>query len=102
MEAAINGGLPFRRALLCHHLCRNDLKGECHCGYQGEDRVDSRGVPEAFRAEESRYHNVVGEVDGSRQARARKQYNASRDNARLQRFRLMDQTIHRILESGSP
>ena len=94
MKDPVNSRLPFQGALLRHNFRRNDLKGECYRGYQRENRVDSRCVPEALGAEKSRNRNVVCKVDRRRQTRPGQQYNASRDNARMESLRLLGQSIH--------
>lgn len=99
MESTIGSGFPLWRALLRDNLRGNDLKGECHRGYQRKDCVDSRSVSKPLGSEEARDRNVVGEIYSSRKTGSRKQNNASGDNAGLQRFHLVDQTNHRILES---
>ena len=99
METAINRSLPLQRALLRHRLSGNDLKGQRHRGYQGEDGIDNCRLPETIGAEESRNHDVVGEVSRGCQPRAGEQDNASRHNTRLQRLRILGQSIHRTLES---
>jgi hypothetical protein len=99
MKSTIGSGFLLWRALLCDHFRGNYLKRECHSGYQGKNCVDSRGVSKTLGSEEARDRNVVGKVDSSRKTGSRKQNNASGDNAGLQRFHLVDQTNHRILES---
>jgi len=78
MKTPITAGLALQRALLCHRLRRNNLKGQRHGGNQGKDGVDNRRLPEAFGAEESRNHDVIGEVDCGCQPRAREQDNTAR------------------------